>query len=171
MQLISSNFYLGVSEAALRSAPMDMPDEWELFIPSCRPREIDRFHELTQYRNFWAHLNGATAFADTVGARFATIYHEHGGAKRETMGASHLSRVINDVEALKIVTADTGLRITAGVFEVCGVVESSYPAVGLDRYWKDIRTHKLHDPSEYLDREDRTYIMTEEVPRPNWYRH
>lgn len=65
-------------------------------------------------------------------------------------------------------TTDTALRVTAGVFEVTGA-RATGKTVGLDRFWRDVRTHTLHDPVAYKNREVGRYALLDEVPEPTWY--
>jgi hypothetical protein len=62
----------------------------------------------------------------------------------------------------KVVTTDTVLRVTAGVFEVTGS-RATAKKVGLDRFWRDIRTHSLHDPVAYKNRELGEYVLLDKV--------
>jgi alkylation response protein AidB-like acyl-CoA dehydrogenase len=42
--------------------------------------------------------------------------------------------------------------------------------LGLDRYWRDLRTHSLHDPLGYKRRQVGAYLLTNEFPPSNdWY--
>lgn len=72
------------------------------------------------------------------------------------------------VASIKVVATDTGLRVTSGVFEVTGA-RSTASKVGLDRFWRDIRTHTLHDPVAYKNRELGRYFLLDQVPEPTWY--
>lgn len=72
------------------------------------------------------------------------------------------------VASVKIVATDTGLRVAGGVFEVTGAKATARKA-GLDRFWRDIRTHTLHDPVAYKNRELGRYQVLGEVPEPTWY--
>jgi alkylation response protein AidB-like acyl-CoA dehydrogenase len=72
------------------------------------------------------------------------------------------------VASVKVVATDTGLRVTAGVFEVAGA-RATASRVGLDRFWRDLRTHTLHDPVAYKNRELGRYFLLGEAPEPTWY--
>lgn len=63
---------------------------------------------------------------------------------------------------------DTGLRVTQGVFELTGA-RASARKVGLDRFWRDVRTHTLHDPVSYKEAELGRFVLTGEGPEPTWY--
>lgn len=88
------------------------------------------------------------------------MYEKHG----EKRGITERERgeAAEWVASAKVVTTDTGLRITAGVFEVTGSRATSQK-VGLDRFWRDIRTHSLHDPVAYKNREVGEYVLLNKV--------
>lgn len=70
------------------------------------------------------------------------------------------------VASAKVVTTDTGLKVTAGVFEVTGS-RATGKKVGLDRFWRDIRTHTLHDPVAYKNRELGEFLLLDKVSCSN----
>lgn len=98
--------------------------------------------------------------ADRAGAEIAKVYEKHG----EKRGISERERgeAAEWVASTKVVTTDTSLRVTAGVFEVTGSRATSRN-VGLDRFWRDVRTHSLHDPVAYKNREVGEYVLLNKV--------
>jgi alkylation response protein AidB-like acyl-CoA dehydrogenase len=98
------------------------------------------------------------------------IYSKYGGdiATRVKLTPRERGELAEWVASTKVVTTDTGLRVTAGVFEVTGAKATS-SKVGLDRYWRDIRTHSLHDPVAYKNRELGRFELLDKVPEPTWY--
>lgn len=60
------------------------------------------------------------------------------------------------------------LHVTAGVFEVA-VARATASKVGLDRVWRDIRTHTLNDPAAYKNWKLGRYLLLGEVPEPTSY--
>ena len=72
------------------------------------------------------------------------------------------------VAHVKVVTTDTGLSVTSGIFEMLGA-RATGKKYGFDRYWRDIRTHSLHDPVAYKKREVGRYQVLGEIPEPTWY--
>jgi alkylation response protein AidB-like acyl-CoA dehydrogenase len=122
---------------------------------------------LSTYGNFHAHLRAATALADLAGKQLSAAYATH-GETRSSLTARERGELAETVASVKVVTTDTGLRVTAGVFEVTGAKATASKA-GLDRYWRDIRTHTLHDPVAYKNRELGRFQLLDEVPEPTWY--
>ncbi len=70
--------------------------------------------------------------------------------------------------SVKVVATDTALRVTGGVFEVTGA-RATAAGVGLDRFWRDVRTHSLHDPVAYKEMELGRFVLVGEAPEPTWY--
>lgn len=62
----------------------------------------------------------------------------------------------------RVVTTDTALRATAGAFEVTGSRATS-TEVGLERFWRSVRTRSLHDPVAYKNRELGEDILLDKV--------
>ena len=129
----------------------------------------DEFYILSTYGNFLAHLRAATTLADRAGLELDALYANHGDREsRAKVTAIERGEVAEWVASVKVVATDTGLRVTSGVFEVTGA-KSTARKVGLDRFWRDIRTHTLHDPVAYKNRELGRYQLLGEVPEPSWY--
>lgn len=127
----------------------------------------DEFYILERYGNFFAHLRATEALADRTGDQLAALYSQY-AANRPSLTAEARGEVAEWVASVKVVTTDVGLRVTSGIFEVTGARATALK-VGLDRYWRDIRTHTLHDPVAYKNRELGRYVLLHEHPAPSWY--
>jgi alkylation response protein AidB-like acyl-CoA dehydrogenase len=122
---------------------------------------------LAAYGNFHAHLRAAEALANSVGLNVNSVYEKY-GQDRAKLTPRERGELAESVASVKVVTTDTGLRVTAGVFEVTGA-KATASKVGLDRFWRNIRTHTLHDPVAYKNRELGRFQLLDEVPEPTWY--
>ncbi|KAJ4299731.1 hypothetical protein N0V90_004977 [Kalmusia sp. IMI 367209] len=172
IQLVFSNFYLGIALGALDYASkytVKNTRAWP-FGGDNKEQATDEFYILSTYGNFHAHLRAAVALANRSGEQLNLIYQQYGGdlATRAKLTARERGELAEWVASTKVVTTDTGLRVTAGVFEVTGAKATSLK-VGLDRFFRDIRTHTLHDPVAYKNRELGRFQLLDEVPEPTWY--
>lgn len=168
IQLVFSNFYLGIGLGAL-----DEARKWTTTKTRAWPyggdnkeRATDEFYILSRYGNFFAHLRAAEALADRAGEEISSLYADHGD-KRD-VSAERRGEVAEWVASIKVVATDEALKVAAGVFEVTGA-SATARKVGLDRFWRDIRTHTLHDPVAYKERELGRYFLLSEAPEPTWY--
>lgn len=172
IQLVFSNFYLGIAQGALEFASKYTTTKtraWP-YGGDNKEKATDEFYVLSMYGNFHAHLRVAAALADSAGEHATQIYSKFGGSleNRAALKPEDRGEFAEHVAAVKVVTTDTGLRVTSGVFEVTGS-KATAARVGLDRFWRDIRTHTLHDPVAYKNRELGRYQLLGEHPAPTWY--
>ncbi|PWY67616.1 thermophilic desulfurizing enzyme family protein [Aspergillus sclerotioniger CBS 115572] len=169
IQLVFSNFYLGITQGALDFASKyttTTTRAWP-FGGDNKSSATEEFYILERYGNFFAHVRAAEALADRAGTELTTLYSQH-SSNRPGLTAQQRGEVAEWIASVKVVTTDVGLRTTSGIFEVTGARATSLK-VGLDRFWRDIRTHTLHDPVAYKNRELGRYVLLAEVPEPSWY--
>ena len=72
------------------------------------------------------------------------------------------------VAAVKARATDVALEITSGIFEGLGA-RATASTLGFDRFWRNVRTHTLHDPVAYKRREVGAFLLRDELPEPTWY--
>ena len=162
IQLVFSNFYLGIAQGSLDFASKYTTTStraWP-FGGDNKEKPTEEFYILERYGNFFAHLRAAETLADRAGKEIADIYSKYGGNRGVT--ERERGEAAEWVASAKVVTTDTALRVTAGVFEVTGSRATSRK-VGLDRFWRDVRTHSLHDPVAYKSRELGEYVLLDKV--------
>ncbi|KAF2667824.1 thermophilic desulfurizing enzyme family protein [Microthyrium microscopicum] len=169
IQLVFSNFYLGIAIGALEYGAkytQSSTRAWP-YGGDNKEKATDEFYILERYGNYFAHLRAAEALADRAGERVSSIYAAH-SETRSSLTAELRGELAEWVASVKVVTTDVGLQVTSGVFEVTGA-KATASKVGLDRFWRDIRTHTLHDPVAYKNRELGKYVLLQEAPEPTWY--
>ncbi|KAM0186136.1 hypothetical protein ACHAPI_011826 [Fusarium lateritium] len=169
IQLNFANLYLGLAAGALEFAQaytLKNTRPWP-FGGDNKEKATDEFYILSTYGNFFAHYRAAEALAEKVNAEADALYATY-SQNRAGVTAEQRGEFAEWVASLKVVTTDTGLRVTSGVFEVTGSRATS-AKVGLDRFWRDLRTHSLHDPVAYKNRELGRYFLLGEYPELTWY--
>ncbi|KAK5120117.1 hypothetical protein LTR85_006598 [Meristemomyces frigidus] len=198
IQLVFSNFYLGIAQGALDAAAKYTAKStraWP-FGGDNKESATDEFYILERYGTYRAHVNAADALCDRAGAEAAKVYAEAGqhgstlisdshatngltngytnghhasvSSSRRSITAQRRGELATLVASAKVVTTDTGLTVTSGIFEMLGS-RATGKKYGYDRYWRDIRTHSLHDPVAYKKREVGRWHVLGEIPEPTWY--
>lgn len=187
IQLVFSNFYLGIAQGALDAASAYTTQHtraWP-FGGDNKDRATDEFYILERYGGWHSHLLAADALLDRAGKELTAVYSEggqHGSsllsdiekgsssatAHRSSITAARRGEVAALVASGKIVSTDVALEVTAGVFEVLGsrATGSKY---AFDRFWRDVRTHTLHDPVAYKRREVGRWKLLGEAAEATWY--
>ncbi|KAJ5175470.1 uncharacterized protein N7482_001347 [Penicillium canariense] len=169
IQLVFSNFYLGIAIGALTFASeytTASTRAWP-FGGDNKESATDEFYILERYGNFFAHLRATEALADRAADQITALYSRYSG-DRSALTVDERGEVAEWVASVKVVTTDVGLRVTSGIFEVTGARATALK-VGLDRFWRDLRTHTLHDPVAYKNRELGRYVLLHEYPAQTWY--
>ena len=105
------------------------------------------------YGELVARTQAVEALADKLNRRYDEVIGL-GGAVTEADRA----RLEVEVAGLKVVSTEVALDVTSRVFEVTGA-SSTKRSVGLDLYWRNIRTHSLHDPVDYKKTEVGAYFL------------
>lgn len=72
------------------------------------------------------------------------------------------------IATAKVATTRAGLEVTSRIFEGAGA-RATTARLGLDRFWRDLRTHTLHDPVDYKRRDLGRFALSDEWPKPTFY--
>lgn len=143
IQLAFGNFYLGVAEGALargRDLLLARRNSWFL-------SAADTYAQDPVFQRVVGELAARTAavraLAESLNRRYDAEI-----AKGGNLTAQERAEIAVRIAELKVVSTEVGLEVANRIFEVTGSSSTSN-AVGLDLYWRNIRTHSLHDPVDY----------------------
>jgi alkylation response protein AidB-like acyl-CoA dehydrogenase len=143
VQLLFGNIYLGIAEGALAQAKeltLARPNAWFL-------SGVDRYSEDPITHRVFGELVARTVAVEALADRVNREYESAiaiGGATTEEDRA----RIEIAVAQLKVISTEVGLEVSSRVFEVTGA-SATKMSYGLDIFWRNIRTHSLHDPIDY----------------------
>ncbi|GLZ41419.1 acyl-CoA dehydrogenase family protein [Actinokineospora sp. NBRC 105648] len=163
IQLVFVNFYLGIARGALETARTYTVEKTRSWLHGGYERAVDEPYVLDVYGDLTSKLWAVEALADQV-AQEGLAIHQNPDAVTARERGEHEVRVA----AVKARATEVALEITSGVFEVTGA-RSTAAGEGLDRFWRNVRTHTLHDPVAYKRREVGVFVLRDEIPEPTWY--
>ncbi|RSM55305.1 monooxygenase [Amycolatopsis sp. WAC 01376] len=166
IQLVFANFYLGIAQGALETAlayTREHTRAWP-YGGDNKASASEEWYILEGYGDLQSKLWAAEALVDKAGAAISAVLH----APREELTPEARGEVAVLIAAAKQRVIDTGLEIGTKVFELTGA-RASATKFGLDRFWRNLRTHSLHDPVAYKRREVGAYALLNELPEPTWY--
>lgn len=166
IQLVFTNFYLGIAQGALDTAAAYTRAKtraWP-YGGDNKDKATEEWYILEAYGTLQSKLWAAEELANSAGAEISALLH----ADREALTPEARGHAAVRIAAAKQVAIDVGLEIGSRVFEVTGA-RATANAVGLDIFWRNIRTHSLHDPVAYKRREVGSYALLGEIPEPTWY--
>ncbi|WP_063729181.1 acyl-CoA dehydrogenase family protein [Streptomyces sp. RTd22] len=163
IQLVFVAFYLGIAAGALETAAVYTRDKSRSWLHGGFDAAVDEPHVIDTYGDLTAKLWAAEALADTVAAEGQRLHEDPDAVTEQARGEFEVR-----VAAVKARATDVALEVTSRIFEVTGA-RSTASAEGLDRFWRNVRTHTLHDPVAYKRREVGRHVLTAELPEPTWY--
>ncbi|WP_328993061.1 acyl-CoA dehydrogenase family protein [Kribbella sp. NBC_01245] len=163
IQLVFVNFYLGIARGALETAITYTREKSRSWLHGGYENAVDEPYVIDIYGDLQAKLWAAEALADAVALEGQRI-HENAWEVTAEQRGEHEVRVA----ALKARATEVALEVTSRIFEVTGA-RATASKEGLDRFWRNVRTHTLHDPVAYKRREVGRHLLTGELPEPTWY--
>ncbi|GLZ47170.1 hypothetical protein Acsp06_33550 [Actinomycetospora sp. NBRC 106375] len=163
IQLVFVAFYLGIARGALDEAADYTRTTTRPWLHGGQSRAVDEPYVFDTYGDLTAKLWAVEALADAVAAE-GLVIHRDPDAVTERARGEHEVRVA----AVKARATEVALEITSGIFEVTGA-RSTSSSLRFDRFWRNVRTHTLHDPVAYKRREVGRFVLVDELPEPTWY--
>jgi alkylation response protein AidB-like acyl-CoA dehydrogenase len=162
-QLILSNIFLGIAEGALEESCNYTLAQTRPWIASIVKSATEDPYILANYGSFFVNLQAAQALTDIAGESLQRAW-ECGDAITE----NQRGKCALDVATSKVTSNNVGLEITSRMFEVMGARAAAGPA-RIDRFWRNMRTHSLHDPVDYKIRELGDWALNRQLPKPSFY--
>lgn len=166
IQLVFANFYLGIAQGALETASAytrTSTRAWP-YGGDDKDHASEEWYLLEGYGALQSKLWADEALLDAAGAEISAVLH----APREELTERRRGEIAVKIAAGKLRIVDDGLEVAAKVFELTGA-RATANSVGLDIYWRNLRTHSLHDPIAYKKREVGEYVLLNQIPEPSWY--
>jgi alkylation response protein AidB-like acyl-CoA dehydrogenase len=166
LQLIMTNIYQGIAEGGMEAAA-------EYTRTTTRPwpyggdnkeSATDEWYILEAYGDFRSTLWSTEALIDRVNEELSALLHE----PREAVTFSQRGEAAVRIAAAKQRIIKEGLDVCSRMFDVMGA-RATAARYGFDRFWRDLRTHSLHDPVAYKQREVGRYALLGEPPEPSFY--
>jgi alkylation response protein AidB-like acyl-CoA dehydrogenase len=166
IQLVFANFYLGIAQGALETASAYTRTKtraWP-YGGDNKKHASEEWYLLEGYGELQSKLWADEALLDAAGAEISAVLH----APREELTERRRGELAVRIAAGKLRIVADGLEIATKVYELTGA-RASASAVGLDIFWRNLRTHSLHDPIAYKKREVGEYVLLNQIPEPTWY--
>ena len=162
-QLLFTNMYLGIAQGALDTAAEYTRTKTRPPLQSEHEKSVDDPYVLSTYGELAANVLAAEALVERAGVEVQAVMDDLDALTERTRG-----EVAVLVSAAKVIATRVSLEATSRIFDVTGA-RATASVVGLDRFWRDIRTHSLHDSIAYKVREVGIFFLRDDIPEPTWY--
>lgn len=157
VQLGFANLYLGIAQGALaRARELTLARKGAWLLSDVEHYSRDPFVQRV-FGELLAKTAAAEALTDRWNHRFDRVI-----ARGDAVTAADRADIEIGIAHAKVVTTETALEVAHRVFEVTGS-SSARSEVGLDLFWRNIRTHSLHDPVDYKKLEIGAHYLTSDI--------
>ncbi len=146
-QLLFVNFYLGTAEGALEEARGYIQEQARPWQTSGVTQASEDPYILELYGSLLADLRASIALAEEAAVDIEAAIERGAG-----LGPEQRTSAAASVYAAKVNSTKVALDVTSRIFDLMGA-RSTSARYGFDRFWRNIRTHTLHDPVAYKARE------------------
>jgi alkylation response protein AidB-like acyl-CoA dehydrogenase len=161
-QLSLCNVYLGIAEGALHEGKA-LARERRPWFSSGVDRITDDPYVLASFGDLYAEIEAARHVTDAAAERLDEAWRREDDLTLEQRGRAAIA-----VAAAKVVASRVGLEVTSRIFESAGA-HATTARLGLDRFWRNVRTHTLHDPVDYKRRDIGRWLLADVWPTPSFY--
>lgn len=162
-QLVLVNLYLGIAQGAFAEARQYALTQARPWLASAAAHTCD--DPFTQNR--FGEMHVQTAAARALADRAAALI-EQAFACGPALTAQERAEVSVAVAEAKVLAHRAGLYASQELFEVVGA-RGTKAALGFDRFWRNVRTHTLHDPIDYKLNMLGRWALKDEAPDPQNY--
>lgn len=162
-QLTLTNLYVGIAEGAVHAArkyTLTSRRAWPQSTAAC-PAEDPLV--LRRYGEFAVAVAGAGALADRAALSLDEDYASENALSPERRGATAI-----EIATAKVAATRAVLEVTSEIFDVTGA-RATASSVNLDRFWRNARTHTLHDPVDYKLIELGSHTLNSALPNPSFF--
>ena len=157
-QSVLLNVFVGQALGALAEARDYTLTKSRPWIHSGVERHIDDPWVKRIYGELYIRLRGAELLADAAAKALTDAW-----ARGEALNPEERGDAAIQVAAANANAGEVALAVTEKIFEVMGA-RSATRANGFDRWWRNVRTHTLHNPAEYKIRNVGHWYLTGEYP-------
>jgi alkylation response protein AidB-like acyl-CoA dehydrogenase len=162
-QLVLANIYVGIAQGAFDAGRTYTSEHGKPWFTSGVSRASEDPYVLRTLGELWTDLEAARALTDEAARSLEASWQRGDALTREERGATAVA-----IATAKVQSTRSGLEVASRVFEVMGARATAGKA-RLDRFWRNLRVHTLHDPVDYKLRDLGAWALLGEPPKPSFY--
>lgn len=163
VQLVMAILFASLGRAALNTSREFLQQQAKPWFASGVPSAVDDPYIQQRCAKLWLQLKPAQLLIDEAIARFEAAF-----AKGSALTAEERGAVAVAAAEAKVLAHQAGLEASSQMFDLMGA-RAAQAQFGFDRFWRNARTHTLHDPVDYKVRDIGRWLLSGTVPTPSAY--
>lgn len=162
-QIVLANVFVGVAEGALEEAKKYTIEKSRPWYLTNYEKAIDDPFIQRSYGDLWIDVQAAVQLVEKAGDKVDEAWVKDRSLTEEERGETVLFTGAANAFGTKV-----ALHVTSEIFQVMGA-RSATSKNNFDRFWRNVRTHSLHNPIEYKRKNIGRWVLTGEYPTPTVY--
>ena len=162
-QLVLTEIYNGNALGALAAARDYTLEQARPWISSGVAKAADDPFIQQRYGELWSKYHAAVSLTESAAQALQQAWDLGEAITPQQRGAAAVA-----IAEARVFAARTALEVTAQIFETMGA-RATASRWGFDRWWRNVRTHSLHDPLDYKLRDVGHWLLSGEPPQPSIY--
>ncbi|MFJ8258747.1 acyl-CoA dehydrogenase family protein [Peribacillus asahii] len=162
-QSILIHVLLGTAEGAFAAAKDYTKTKTRPWVTSHVNQAINDPYNIYHYGDLFVQLKAADALVHISNEILENTWTLKTSITEEQRGECSIA-----VATAKVQVVQTALDVTSRVFQMMGARATS-AQYNFDRYWRNVRTHTLHDPIDYKIRDLGQYTLNNQYPEISAY--
>jgi alkylation response protein AidB-like acyl-CoA dehydrogenase len=162
-QLVLANIYVGIAQGAFDAARAFVNEQAKPWHTSGVERASQDPYVLRTFGELWTELEAARALTDEAARTFEAAWQ-----RGDSLTAAERGTAAVAIALAKVQTTRAGLETASRVFETMGA-RATLGKARLDRFWRNLRVHTLHDPVDYKLRDIGAWALCDTLPNPSFY--
>jgi Acyl-CoA dehydrogenases len=157
-QTILVHVLLGIAEGAFEEAKNYTKNITRPWLTSKVDQATSDPYTIRQYGDLYVQLKAAAALAKDASNALQEAWDKERALTEKERGECGII-----IATAKVATAKVALEVTSRMFEVMGA-RATLGKYRFDRFWRNVRTHTLHDPIEYKIRDIGEWALNGKLP-------
>ncbi|GGB28275.1 FMNH2-dependent monooxygenase [Tistrella bauzanensis] len=162
-QLTFANLYLGFALGAFRAGRDYVRTSTRAWPASGVARAVDDPLVVSQFGEFWIAIQAVVALADRAAGKVDAMLDAAPRFDAQLRGDAAV-----DVATIKVLSSRLSLDVATRIYDAMGA-RATHNRHAFDRFWRDARTHTLHDPLAYKILEIGHFALNARLPEPQAY--
>ncbi|GAB6930744.1 acyl-CoA dehydrogenase family protein [Paenibacillus sp. JCM 10914] len=162
-QSVLTQIFIGCALGALKEGKRYTREKTRAWGTSGVDSAFEDPYILRHYGEYWTETEAAASLADRSLSNIDQIWEKGKLLTWEERGEAAALAAAANVFAGKV-----SLEVTSRFFEVMGA-RSAAQSYGFDRFWRNVRTHTLHNPADYKLRTVGNWHLNDKGPEPSSY--
>ena len=158
-QTILLHVLLGIAEGAFEKAKKYTKNVSRPWLTSDVRACYSDPYTIRQYGDLFVQLKATDALAQNAAMALQEAWEKEWLLTEQERGECGIL-----IATAKVSVAKTALEVTNRIFEVMGARSRLQQSLGVDRFWRNVRTLTLHDPIEYKVRDLGNWALNDKLP-------